>query len=114
VLPIWEEELQRVYDECGQWRERVLDEVRATKPKLVILGGRARYRIWDGTTQTHADARVMPEAAAGEVELINSLRASGSVVVVIRDNPALPQKPIACLISTSGQEHRCAWARKLC
>ena len=36
-IPVWSNSLGRAYRECSEWRDNVLDEIRAVRPALVVL-----------------------------------------------------------------------------
>lgn len=91
-VSIWYPGEKRYYRECDIWRKSILDRLVADPPNLVILGEYSGYSGWikspdgDGPimTDTAADAIV----TAGLQQTIRALVATGTKIVLMRDNPS--------------------------
>ena len=93
---VWSALLQRSYRECSTWRTAALARIAREKPDVVITVGRTDYLVMKGSTPQGASESAAALSAAA-VRTYTSLRALGSAVLVLRDNPMLDTDPVECL-----------------
>jgi peptidoglycan/LPS O-acetylase OafA/YrhL len=104
---------KRPYDECYEWRNDVLAEIKQTKPKMVVMtsngynnGGlldASGNRI-DGGTDQERDALW----ATGWTAVFNALKIKGTRLVMIEDTPWPGKDNPDCLAANSDRVSRCA------
>ncbi|MFM1814785.1 MAG: hypothetical protein RLZ98_1480 [Pseudomonadota bacterium] len=80
----------RPYHECSEWLQRTLSEIKAMRPKLIVVAG----------TGHNLDLEA-------ETRVIRSLAAVGRTVVM-RDTPWLPVDPLKCLRIARSPD-QCQW-----
>ncbi len=90
------------YPECDAWNERVLDELRADPPDVVVTSGVARS-AWTGSA-TERDLLVEGYAARWR-----SLAEEGVPVVVVGDSPLSPDDLDICAARHPRELSRCSF-----
>jgi len=112
AVPIWGVALRRPYHECAEWREKVLKELTASKPDIVVLTNASGQAV---TTQSGALLKPDDKESAqlsGELEVVRRLLQSGTSVVLLRDVPTMPVDPRKCLLANPGHEEKCTWPKR--
>ncbi|MDI6101406.1 acyltransferase family protein, partial [Actinoplanes sp. NEAU-A12] len=104
---------KRPYDECGEWRDGVLAEIKQTRPRLVVLASNgnnngglldtAGNRIDEGTEQERDNLW-----AAGWVATFRALKSPKTNLVMIEDTPWPGRDTPDCLATHSNRVSRCA------
>jgi peptidoglycan/LPS O-acetylase OafA/YrhL len=101
-LPTYSPYLGRDYTECGQWRTQVLDRLLAERPQLIVVDLARRYTADYGFTVYG------PEWLAGLTRAVESLRATGAVVLVLGPVPDPHGNVPACLSDHLDSAPACA------
>jgi peptidoglycan/LPS O-acetylase OafA/YrhL len=94
-LPTLNPVLERPYTECAQWRNQVIDRLKAEHPQLIVLSVLRRYGAnfgWRVGFTTYE-----PEWLAGVTRLVQQLRASGAQVLVLGPIPGPQSGAPDCL-----------------
>jgi hypothetical protein len=90
--------LGRIYHECDEWRERVLNEIERVKPELVLVGLISNYRpLRPGTEQPLAGEQRLAALVEAERKMIARIAATGARIGLFADTPWLPEDPLECL-----------------
>lgn len=84
-VPVWLHPYRRDYSECVEWRQRMLDRIRALEPDLIVLA-----------TATGVEHPVQTWAAALQARL-EEWQSQGRAVVVMRDTPKVGFDVPGCL-----------------
>jgi hypothetical protein len=108
---IWNRQLNRELTECAEWRNAVLAEIARIKPDLVVLANYSHHRpIIDRFGQRREGEKRLHALREGELLVVEAIRsASNASLVLLRDIPYLPERPIDCLYIRRSE--RCAWPR---
>lgn len=88
--------LHRVYTECNEWRQKAFDFIASIRPEIVVIGSLSK----GGT--------ITPD---GMVEATGIIRATGSKVLFIADNPYMGIDPPSCLAQQADDIQRCSVPR---
>lgn len=100
--------LGRPYNECTEWRARVVEFIRETQPELIIVSNSSGYLMDHPDNQ---DPKLYREWQAGVQNTLSILDEFAGTTIVIADNPRLDFNAPECL-------SRAAWKkqdhRKLC
>jgi peptidoglycan/LPS O-acetylase OafA/YrhL len=113
VVHTFAQVFKRPYDECYEWRNNVLAEIKQTRPKLVVMSSNGNNngglldasgnRIGQGSAEEHDALWV-----EGWARTFNAMKVSGTRLVMIEDTP-WPGKDIPdCLAANSDRISRCA------
>jgi peptidoglycan/LPS O-acetylase OafA/YrhL len=84
--------LNRAYQECGQWRAKMVARIQAERPDIVVLSAYSQYY----RTLIAADENFLPSWSSGITRLISQFPA-GTRVMIIGDTPTWPTPPVNCL-----------------
>ncbi len=110
--PIWSTALNRLYRECAEWRETVLQDLVASKPDIVVLTNASSQAVASESGEMRASNDTEPAQLAGERAVVQRLLQAGSRVVLLRDLPTMPRDPRECLLANPGHEEKCAWPKR--
>lgn len=97
AVTIWYPPKAAVFTACSEWRDRVLREIQADPPDVVVLANYSGYRKWiaeDGSPAN--DARSVELWQAGYISTLSMLPTK-SEVWVVRDIPRMSTDIIDCL-----------------
>jgi hypothetical protein len=97
---LWERKLRRVYDECEEWRDAVIERIATDEPAVVFVGSSRDYELWDNgrAWQTH---EVYPYWRGQLTALVRDLESKARRVVLLAETPFLNFDPIDCLADES-------------
>ena len=92
--PIWSYQLNKPFNECNEWQAKVLPQIAALKPEMIIVTDQWKPAVVDGK-QSDFDTpffweREFPIAMA-EIATLSKK------VFVIGNNPSLTQDPVSCI-----------------
>ncbi|GGN47662.1 acyltransferase [Actinoplanes campanulatus] len=113
VVRTYAQVFKRPYDECSQWRDTVLSEIKRTHPKMVVIASNgnnngglldaAGNRIDEGTAEERDALWV-----AGWAATFKAVRAKGTALVMIEDTPWPGKDAPECLAAHSDRASKCA------
>jgi peptidoglycan/LPS O-acetylase OafA/YrhL len=101
------------YPECVAWRTKVIEEMAAVKPELVIISNSSApslYPVLGLGPLPKEEALALHKQALGA--LVDKLAQVGTNVLTISETPRFPDHPLACLLAYPNAEQNCALARK--
>ncbi|WP_068005484.1 acyltransferase family protein [Nocardia pseudobrasiliensis] len=104
-LPITSPYLGREYTECEQWRQLVLDRLRAEHPRLIVMDMSRRYGADFGFSSYD------PAWTAALARLVGQLRATGAAVLVLGPIPDPHTTVPTCLSNHIDSALTCAPTR---
>jgi len=108
--PIWHVRLKREYWECSAWRAAVLRELADMRPQLVVISNYSGYPVFDVTAGGPASsADGVAVLTTGTRRILSQLLGSAGSIVVLRDTPLLPTRPLTCLSKHPAREDACQW-----
>ncbi len=96
-VTIWYPPRTAIYEACGVWRARVMAEIRADPPAVVVLANYSGYSGWIAE-----DGRPVSDARAAQLwgeafeRLLDDIPTT-SAIWVLRDNPRMFNDYLACL-----------------
>jgi peptidoglycan/LPS O-acetylase OafA/YrhL len=91
-VAVWNPKLNRTYQECGQWRAKMVARIQAERPDIVVLSAYSQYY----RTLIASDKNFLPSWSSGLTRLISQFP-TGTRVVIIGDTPTWPTPPVNCL-----------------
>jgi peptidoglycan/LPS O-acetylase OafA/YrhL len=94
-VPVWERSQRSTFDQCINWRTKLLKHIRETKPDVVYVGLSRDYELWDGQVIKSSDATTYWREKL--TEYLTTLRRPASEVVLLAETPFLPYDPVDCL-----------------
>ncbi|MBL3699747.1 acyltransferase family protein [Leucobacter luti] len=97
------------YDACSDWNERVMEQLIAEQPDLVLTTNSVERKVWDDGPLTMSES-VQP-FSDGLRRSWESLNAAGIPVTVIRDVPRMDIDVPECVSANPGNLAECAVAR---
>jgi len=108
---IYNASLRRVYRECDEWRERMLERiVQEEKPNLIVTSSLPTYR-------PREEGKRLPRDASGEAMVegyastLKKLRGTGAPVALIEDVPHPNKNVPECVSRSLDHLQRCASPR---
>ena len=107
-VPIWSYQLNKPFDECIQWQNKVLPLIQDLKPDLLIVTDQWKPAVSNGKISDF-DTPFMWEKEF-PVALKNLAQLSKKIVV-IGNNPSLSQDPVACVSRPGANLALCASGR---
>lgn len=113
-VSVWNAAARGPYHACDRWREAVFHRLATLKPSLVVVANLiedATVLIDRRSGERLRGAAAEAEFQAGLVRTLQRLRASGTMVVVIRDTPRPRGDVIECLYA-SPDPRRCERTRR--
>ena len=94
-MPVWERSQRSVFQQCLNWRDKVLKHIRETKPDVVFMGLSRDYDLWDGQVIQSQDAtNYWREQLTAYLETIGK---PAGEVVLLAETPFFPFDPVDCL-----------------
>jgi peptidoglycan/LPS O-acetylase OafA/YrhL len=100
-MPVFSPYLGRPYTECGQWLSQAIADVRALRPRLVVLDVARHY------SADYHFAVYSPQWYAGLAETVREVRAAGAPVLVLGAIPKPPSDVPSCLSAHLDSVQRC-------
>lgn len=86
-VPVWSSSLKRKFDECDRWRERAMREIASLKPAIVVVSQFSQHYA-QNAVETQFYHPVDKESwAEGVRSSLDTLRQTGTEVVLLRDTP---------------------------
>jgi hypothetical protein len=109
-VSVFNPRLNRSYNECDEWRAKVLDEIMRVKPEIVLIAHSSRHSPMasDKVQRLFGSSR-LAALAEGERSTIRRIASTGAKVVMIADTPWLPVDPIECLLQNQRKTEACRW-----
>ncbi len=101
-VPIFHPILHREYAECDQWRGRIMAQLQANHPRLIVLSIARTYDAGTGVV-SYGQAWI-----DGMTRLVRQLRGTGAQVLVLGPTPVLPGSVPICLSSHLDDARACA------
>ena len=105
---IWSFQLNKPFNECTQWQEKVLAQIQALKPEVLITTDQWKPAVVDGRRSDYDTTflwqREYPKA-------LQELSALTKKLVVIGNNPSMTQDPVSCISKPRSTLPLCASGR---
>ncbi len=99
-IPLYDRDMGGFYDQCEEWRDWALDQVRALDPEAVVVGSATQtvYSFLAEDHETVLDAAAAMDAwQAGVSRLVRELTTTADQVRFLGDTIVLPVNPAECL-----------------
>ena len=94
-VPVWERSQRSTFDQCINWRTKLLKHIRETEPEAVFVGLSRDYDLWDGRVIESRDAKTYWREKLSEY--LATLARPAERVVLLAETPFLPYDPVDCL-----------------
>ena len=110
----WVEDYSEPFATCSTWREATLQDLQADPPAAVVLVTSANPppTVYDERTRRPLDAAASLRAwSAGYRETLTRLAATGTRVIVVRDNPKVPANIPDCVAANMTDPAACDFER---
>ncbi len=92
--PVWSYQLNKPFYQCNEWQAKVLPQIAALKPEMLIVTNQWKPAVIDGK-QSDFDTPFFWEKefplAMAEIATLSKK------VVIIGNNPSLTQDPVSCI-----------------
>jgi hypothetical protein len=107
-VPVWSYQLNRPFDECVQWQNKVLPQIKELKPQAIIVTDQWKPAVANGKISDF-DTPFMWER---EFPLaLKNLSILSKNLIVIGNNPSLSQDPVSCISRPRANLALCAAGR---
>ena len=95
-VPVWERSQRSTFEQCLNWRDKVLKHVRETQPDVVFVGLSRDYELWDaGRVIESQDATTYWRERL--TEYLSTIGRPADRVVLLGETPFLTYDPVDCL-----------------
>ncbi len=99
-IPVWNNDLDRSYTECSQFREFVKDKVAEIRPALII----------SSQANVIPDRNILPEVWASDtVKALTALAGNTARIAYIGDSPTTIEHTVTCLETHLSEALGCAY-----
>jgi hypothetical protein len=106
-VEVYNATLRREYRECAEWREQMLERIAREKPSLIVTSSLPTYAPREDGKRLRGQARKQA-LVEGYVSTLETLRATGAPVALIKDVPH-PNKDVpACVSRELDNLQKCA------
>lgn len=106
-VPVWNQLLDRPYEECTAWREAAVEAIGRADPALVVISNAHRYSLaLDGELAWSTDHEDV--WSAGLSRTIDRLSTKAHAIVLIGDTPRMADDPPVCLSKRLDDASACA------
>lgn len=103
----WHRKWKREYTECAEWRNRVLEEIKAVKPRYVFIGNSSKHSPIEIDDQVYTGTARLEALRDAEKRIIDQIRSFGSEVIFIKDTPWHTKDPFVCLVANPLNTDKC-------
>ena len=107
-VPIWSYQLNKPFDECIQWQNKVLPIIKELKPAALIVTDQWKPAVVDGKISDF-DTPFMWEKEFPVA--LKNLSTLSSKLIVIGNNPSMSQDPVSCVSRPRANIALCASGR---
>ncbi|MEO3763417.1 acyltransferase family protein [Streptomyces sp. B5E4] len=108
-VTVFNNQLQRTYTECDEWRDNALDRIEDERPALIITGTQdVKTVVEDGKRLSGKESAKAHQK--GYEETMDDLLGTGATVLTLADNPYPPEDIPSCVSGAVRDLEDCAFS----
>jgi peptidoglycan/LPS O-acetylase OafA/YrhL len=109
---MWDSRRNAPYIACQKWQEKVLAEIQALNPDVIILAGASSYEKMSDNGRMQFVSQSPDIRNNGLLSMIKLLRAPKRKLVAVTGTPVYQRPPIECLFANPARTSNCTLPEK--